>query len=61
MGHTIENLVKEDPRICLASFSRKGFKCDEPTPSTVLQPGDVLILEGVKEDLYRAEEKLLQG
>lgn len=61
IGHTLDKIIKEDPSISLASFSRKGFKCDIPDLNVVLQSGDVLILEGTKEDLYHAEEKLLQG
>jgi monovalent cation:H+ antiporter-2, CPA2 family len=61
IGHTIEEIITEKVAFTLASFSRGGFKCDLPTPYTVLQPGDVLVLEGTKEEIYIAEEKLLQG
>lgn len=61
IGHTIEEIMTEKMPFTLASFARNGFKCDVPTPYTVLQPGDVLILEGTKEEIYNVEEKLLQG
>lgn len=61
IGHTIENIAKEILPADVASFSRNGFKCDEPTAHAVLQSGDVLVLEGTKEEINAAEEKLLQG
>lgn len=61
IDHTLGEIMKEEPSIALSSFSRKGFKCDIPDLDVVLQSGDILILEGTKEDLYHAEEKLLQG
>jgi len=61
IGHTIEELVSEKVPITISSFSRQGFKCDEPAPHTLLEVGDILVLEGTKEDIYNAEEKLLQG
>lgn len=61
VGHTVEDIMTEKGPFNLSSFSRGGFKCDLPTATTVIQAGDVLIIEGTKEEIYNAEEKLLQG
>jgi CPA2 family monovalent cation:H+ antiporter-2 len=61
VGKTIEELTAEKPGIRVSSFARNGYKCSDIAPHTVLRPGDVLILEGTNEEIYKAEEKLLQG
>lgn len=61
IGRTLEELNAEKFSIKVSSFSRNGYKCNLPTPHTVLQPGDILVLEGNKEEIYNAEERLLQG
>lgn len=61
IGRTIEELAAQDIHLNISSFSRQGFKCEEIAPHTILHPGDVLVLEGTNEEIYNAEEKLLQG
>ena len=61
IGRTLEEIVAENPNIRISSFSRNGFKCNELAPYTVLQPQDILVLEGTSEEIYLGEEKLLQG
>jgi CPA2 family monovalent cation:H+ antiporter-2 len=61
LGKTLEEFTVEKLPIQLASFCRNGYKCSYPTPHTMLQAGDVLVLLGTPEHLYLAEEKLLQG
>ncbi len=61
VGHTLEELVSQQIPIKISSFSRNGFKCNEPSPHMVFQAGDVLVLEGTNEEIYLVEEKLLQG
>lgn len=62
VGRTIEELTAEKiPLLKISSFSRKGFKCNAPAPYTILHAGDILVLEGTNEEIFNAEEKLLQG
>ncbi|MGD9593036.1 MAG: monovalent cation:proton antiporter-2 (CPA2) family protein [Candidatus Berkiella sp.] len=61
LGRTVEDFIAQKVPLKIASFSRKGFKCNEPSPHTILQKGDVLVLEGTHEEIYLVEEKLLQG
>jgi len=61
VGKTLENFIAEKTSIQLASFFRNGYKCDSLSPNTILQAKDVLVLIGNQEELYLAEEKLLQG
>jgi len=61
IGRTLEEFIAAGAPIKISSFSRKGYKCNEPAPHTLFQSGDILVLEGTKEDIYLVEEKLLQG
>ncbi len=61
VGRTLEDLVAQKIPVKISSFSRNGYKCNDPAPHTVFQPGDVLVLEGTHEEIYLVEEKLLQG
>jgi len=61
VGRTLEDLVAQKIPINLSSFTRHGYKCNEPAPHTTFLAGDVLVLEGTKEEIYNVEEKLLQG
>lgn len=61
VGRTVEDLIAQKVPLKVASFSRGGFKCNDMSPYTVLQPKDVLVLEGTNEEIFIAEEKLLQG
>lgn len=61
VGKTIEEFMIEKMPIQVASFSRNGYKSDGPSPDVKLKAGDILVLMGSLEELYMAEEKLLQG
>ncbi|MFI4938145.1 MAG: monovalent cation:proton antiporter-2 (CPA2) family protein [Candidatus Berkiellales bacterium] len=61
VGRTIEELAAEKVPLKIASFSRHGYKCNAPAAHTLLMPGDILVLEGTNEEIFNAEEKLLQG
>lgn len=61
IGHTLEELIAQKVPLKVSSFTRNGFKCVEPAPYTPLQPGDIIVLEGTNEEIFKAEEKLLQG
>jgi CPA2 family monovalent cation:H+ antiporter-2 len=61
VGRSLEDLVAQKIPIKISSFSRHGYKCNVPAPHTAFQTGDVLVLEGTKEDIYIVEEKILQG
>ncbi len=61
VGHTLEDLVAQKIPIKISSFSRNGYKCNEPSAHMVFQAGDILVLEGTHEEIYIVEEKLLQG
>ena len=61
VGRTLEEITAQKAPIRLMSFSRQGLKCNTPSPHTLLKPGDVLVLEGTAEEIFLAEETLLQG
>lgn len=61
VGRTLEDFIANKIPMNISSFSRHGFKCNQPAPYTIFQSGDVLVLEGTKEEIYNMEEKLLQG
>lgn len=61
VGHTLEELITKKGPIEVASFTRNGYKCQNPSPDTILQAGDIIVLEGTNEEVYLAEEKLLKG
>jgi CPA2 family monovalent cation:H+ antiporter-2 len=59
-GKTIEETIGTIS-IEIESFTRDDFKCGFPSPFTILSAGDVLVLKGSLDNIYHAEEKLLQG
>jgi len=61
VGKTLEELIAEKMDIQLASFSRKGYKCENPAPHTILQTGDILVLLATPDEHEAAENFLLQG
>ncbi|HRE31594.1 MAG TPA: NAD-binding protein, partial [Candidatus Berkiella sp.] len=61
VGKTLEELIAKNIPISLSSFSRAGYKCQEPAAHTILQAGDVLVIAGTNQELFNVEEKLLQG
>jgi monovalent cation:H+ antiporter-2, CPA2 family len=58
---SIEELFEAGLSIKISSFTRDGFKSSRPLPDTLFRNGDIIILQGNQEELYLAEEKLLQG
>lgn len=58
---TIEELFELGLNIKITAFTRDGFKSSRPSPDTFFKPGDILVLQGTQEEIYLAEEKLLQG
>ncbi len=61
VGLTLAAFAEQKMPLKLASLSRGGFKSEEPDPNIELKAGDVLVLIGTQEEVYLAEEKLLQG
>ncbi len=63
IGKSTKTLYDDhDMQLTITSFYRNGFKCnDAPTVQTELQQGDVLVVKGTKQDVYNAEEFLIQG
>lgn len=61
IGQTISELVTKKGHFQIASFSRNGYKCDSPSENTVFRVGDIIVIEGTQEEIYIAEELLLQG
>jgi CPA2 family monovalent cation:H+ antiporter-2 len=61
IDHSIEEMFEAGLSIKITSFARDGFKTSRPSPDTLFRNGDILVLQGTKEELYLAEEKLLQG
>jgi len=61
IGQTISEIITKKGHIQVASFSRNGYKCETPSDNTLLMAGDILVIEGNQEEIYLAEEKLLQG
>jgi CPA2 family monovalent cation:H+ antiporter-2 len=61
VGRSLEDLAAQKIPIKISSFSRHGYNCYVPAPHIAFQAGDVLVLEGTKEDIYIVEEKILQG
>ncbi len=61
IGKTLEEFMSQKMPIDVASFTRNGYKSDGPAPHTVLMAGDVVVILGKSDQLYLAEEKLLQG
>lgn len=59
-GRSIEEVIGHLD-IEIESFTRANYKCAYPSPFTVLNEGDTLVLKGTLEHIYLAEEKLLQG
>lgn len=57
----LERFHEKGLEIEITAYKRNGIKSSSPRQSVVIQPGDVLILKGLSETLYMAEEILLQG
>jgi monovalent cation:H+ antiporter-2, CPA2 family len=55
--------VKEDAFPAkIRSFTRKGIRSfQEPCSDVVLEEGDIVIIEGTRQDIYLSEERILNG
>lgn len=64
LDKTLEEITTNniDVKFNITSFYRNGFKCnDVPSPNTILKLGDVIVVQGTKEEIYAAEEALIEG
>lgn len=64
VGKSIAEILSscpEDLVMKITAFKRDGVKTLSPSTDVVLKPEDIIILQGTNEQLYLAEEKLLQG
>jgi CPA2 family monovalent cation:H+ antiporter-2 len=59
-GKTIEEVIG-DLEVELQSFTRSQIKSAFPAVDTILLPGDTVVLKGSMDNIYLAEERLLQG
>ncbi len=61
VDRAIGELALEQADVMVTALRREGIVGHQPTPTTKLQAGDVLVLYGTPEDLERGEKILLQG
>lgn len=62
IGQTIGSLINDEKKpVNITAFKRDGIKTEMPTLDTVVKEGDILILCGAQQEVYLAEERLLQG
>ena len=60
IGHSIESL-KHLQRIKVIGLRRNGITGDDPRPETIIEPGDVLVVEGHPDDIQAAEIEIMSG
>lgn len=60
-GKEIRALGLEEMDVAVTAVRRDGIVGRQPTPETVLRPGDVVVLYGTPEALARGESRLLMG
>jgi CPA2 family monovalent cation:H+ antiporter-2 len=61
VGRTIAELKDQGAEVTVSAIRRAGIVGREPTPDTVLEEGDVLVLFGTPEALEHGEAVLLAG
>ncbi len=61
LGRRLSELRLESLSVQVDAVRRHGIRGREPSPETLLRPGDVLVLFGRPEDLARAERFVLGG
>ncbi|WP_020559993.1 monovalent cation:proton antiporter family protein [Thiofilum flexile] len=61
VNQTLQALELDDFNISVKSIRRSGIRGDSPSPSTLLQVGDVLVLEGKAANFQAVEKYLKQG
>jgi CPA2 family monovalent cation:H+ antiporter-2 len=60
-GRRLADLPLRDIRVEITAIRRRNIRSPAPTPETVLEEGDVVVLRGRESDLAAAEMLLLQG
>lgn len=60
-GHSIESLKLGDRRVIVVALRRNDIESEEPSPDTVLQPQDTLIVRGKPRRVERAERFVQEG
>ena len=61
VGKTLADLKLDSEDVTVTAIRRDGILGQQPTPSTVLREGDVVILAGAPEALENGEARLLMG
>jgi CPA2 family monovalent cation:H+ antiporter-2 len=61
VGKTLADLELHRGEVTVTAIRRDGILGQQPTPSTVLHEGDVVILAGTPEALENGEARLLMG
>lgn len=61
INHTLEEMELDQLDIQVKSIRRSGIRGDHPSPKTLLQLGDVLVLEGKSSHFQQAEKQLKLG
>ena len=60
IGNSIES-IKSLSRIKVIGLRRNGITGDDPRPETIIQAGDVLVVEGHPDDIQAAEIEIMSG
>jgi CPA2 family monovalent cation:H+ antiporter-2 len=61
VGKTLADLALDRDQVSVTAIRRDGVLGQQPTPTTVLREGDVVILAGTPEALENGEARLLMG
>ena len=61
VGKTLADLKLDSEDVTVTAIRRDGILGQQPTPTTVLREGDVVILAGAPEALENGEARLLMG
>jgi CPA2 family monovalent cation:H+ antiporter-2 len=60
-GHSIASLKLDERRVIVIALRRNDIESEEPSPETVLQPQDTLIVRGKPRRVERAERFVQEG
>jgi CPA2 family monovalent cation:H+ antiporter-2 len=61
IGKTLRELNLESRGVGVTAVRRRNVRGLDPSPETLLETGDVLVLQGSEQDLFAAEMQLMQG
>jgi CPA2 family monovalent cation:H+ antiporter-2 len=61
VGKTLRELNLESRGVDVTAVRRRNVRGLDPSPDTMLETGDVLVLKGSEQDLFAAEMQLMQG